>query len=269
MIGLNPSALCEYLAYWAGGTTLTEVGRLLGYTSRRVQDLVANGFARRASATARYDPKAKRWVSDVESRELHGAKSVHEAVIALQALRLWSQETDAESMFPVVDTRAYQRGPAPDTFRVLLGACVRRQVVDVVYLARTRELAVSFSPHTLVVAPHRSHFRGYSIFELEGESRHWDLVPSRVVSAEVRPTLGYVGGEHDAEWHAEDMLRLRLKDDVSDAMRQAIRYEFGLMADQLEIGPVRRALLHYVRADYLDRRYEGFAGSVWEVVTGL
>ncbi len=52
-------------------------------------------------------------------------------------------------------------------------------------------------------------------------------------------------------------------------MRQAIRYEYGLVADHLEIGPVRKALLHYVRADYLDRRYEGFAGPAWEIVTDL
>jgi len=33
--------------------------------------------------------------------------------------------------------------------------------------------------------------------------------------------------------------------------------------------PIRNALLHYVRADYLDRRYEDFAGPAWEVVTSL
>ena len=265
MLKLKPSDLCEYLAFWAGGTTMSEVGKLLGYTSRRVQDLVDAGFARCGSRTAHYDPGKRRWVSDVPAAKLHGAKSVHEATVVLQALRLWSRETDAEAMFPVVDVRDYQRGPAPDTFRTLLGACVRRQVVDVVYRARTRELAVSFSPHTLVVTPHRSHFRGYSIFEFEGQDHHWDLVPSRVVSAEVRPTLGYVGIEHDADWHAEATMRLRLKDDVPDAMREAIRYEYGLVTDELKIGPVRKALINYVRGDYLNRRYEGFAGPIWEI----
>lgn len=264
MVRLDPSALCEFLAYWAGGTTLSEVGRLLGYTSRRIQSLVEDGFKRRGAATAHYDPRLRQWTSEANSSALHGARSAQEAVTIMQALKLWSRGTETEQLFPVVDVRAYQRGPAPDTFRVLLGACMRRQVVDVVYLARTGELAVSFSPHTLVVGPHRSHFRGYSSFEFEGQNHYWDLVPSRVVSAEVRPALGYVDDRNDAEWHTEEVLRLRLKTDLPEPMRQAIRYEYDLLADHLAIGPVRKALSHYVRAAYLDRRFEGFAGSVWD-----
>lgn len=268
MLTLDAARLCEFVAHWMGGTTLPEVGRLLGYTSRRVQTLVEDGFARRGPATVRYDAGSKRWRSSVPSKDLHGPRSAQEVVAALQAMRLWSRGTEAERLFPLVDTRVHRTGPAPDTFRTLLGACVRRQVVDVVYLARTRELAVSFSPHTLVVTPHREHFRGYSAFESEGESHYWDLVPSRVVSAEVRPRSGYVDAGGDAEWHAEEELRLRLKADLPDAMRQALRHEHGLIGDRIEVGRVRRALLRYVADDYLNRRYGASAVPAWEIISG-
>lgn len=261
----DPALACEFFAYWLGGTTLTEIAQFLGYQHRQMTNLVEAGFYRRGRATAHYDKKAKRWRPQVLSKYLHGPKSALDAIAVLQAARIWSEGTGAERLFPVVDTRMFRRDVAPDTFRLLLGACVRKQVVEIVYRARTRELAVTFSPHTLVVAPGRSHFRGHSRFELEGESRYWDLVPSRVLSIEGKPKSGYVDATEDVEWHTSAMLYLNLKADVPDAMRQAIRYEHGITTDQLEIGPVRKALLPYVRAEYLNRYYENFSGQVWEV----
>lgn len=266
----TPALACEFLAYWLGGTTLSEVGQLLGYQRRQTKALVESGFRDRESATAHYDQRAKRWRSDVPSSKLHGPRSPHDAVTVLRALRIWSRGTNTERLFPVIDTRAFRRAVAPDIFRVLLGACVRKQVVDIVYRARTREqdLAVSFSPHTLVQAAHRDHFRGYSLFEPEGQGHYWDLVPSRVLWAEVGSRSGYVDSGDDAEWNTEATLYLALKADVPDAMRRAIRYEHDITADRLEIGPIPKALLPYVRAEYTDRRYEKFAGAVWETVTG-
>ena len=264
----TPALACEFLAHWLGGTTLAEVGQLLGYKERQTKTLIEEGFLRRGSATAHYDPKAKRWRSEVRSSELHGPKSPSDVVAALRALRVWSEGTNTEQLFPVVDVRAFRRPVSPDTFRALLGACTRRQVVDVVYRARTREWAVSFSPHTLVVAPNRDHFRGYSVFEEKGQGHYWDLVPSRVLQAEVRPKLGYVDAGDDIEWYTQTMLHLELKADVPDAMRQAIRHEHDITTDRFDIGPIRVALLPYIRAEYINRRYEGFDGVAWEARSG-
>lgn len=265
-----PELACEFLAHWVGGTTLTEVAGLLGYGERRITKLVSDGFERRRRHTASYDRTSKLWLSGMKSRDLHGPKSPRDAIAVLQALQIWSRDTPAEVLFPVVDTRALRRDPAPDTFRVLMGACARKRVVDVVYQARTRKLAASFSPHTLVIASNRNHFRGYSVFEPEGQGHFWDLVPSRVLSAELRPPLGkrregYVDARDDADWHAETTLHLNLVAGLPDAMRQAIRYENYMTSDRLVIGPVRQALLSYVRAEYINRRYEDFDGPVWAV----
>jgi hypothetical protein len=262
----KPELACEFIAHWLGGVTQSELGELLGYTPRRLTDLLRDRFARRGGSTVGYDAASKRMHSAVASAELYGPKTASEAVTILQAAQLWNDHAIPGLTCPVVDTRAFRREPAPDVFRMLLGACTRRQVVDVIYLAQTRQLAVSFSPHTLVVGLHRVHFRGYSMFELEGESRWWDLVPSRVVSAEVRPRLGYVGDQDDAEWHAEAVLHLRLRTDLPEALRQAIKHENGMHNDDLTIGPVKQALRRYVLADYMERRYEGVEASVWEIV---
>ena len=39
------------------------------------------------------------------------------------------------------------------------------------------------------------------------------------------------------------------------------------MTDRLEIGPIPQALLPYVRAEFIDRRYLGFPGPVWQATT--
>ncbi|MBO1077088.1 hypothetical protein [Roseomonas marmotae] len=247
--------------------TQRELGHLLGYTQRRLTDLLRDCFECRGGSTVRYDAASKRMHSVVASAKLYGPKTASEAVTILQAAQLWNDQAIPGLACPVVDTRAYRREPASDIFRMLLGACARRQVVDIVYLAKTRQLAVSFSPHALVVGPHRAHFRGYSMFELEGESHWWDLVPSRVVSAAVRPRLGYVGAQNDVEWHTDTKLCLRLRADLPEALRQAIRHDNGMDGDLLTIEPIRQALRRYVLADYMERRYERMKESVWEIVS--
>jgi hypothetical protein len=264
----RPELSCEFIAHWLGGVTQKELGKLLNYTPRRLSDLLRNGFERRGGSTVRYDDASKRMHSAVPAAKLYGPKTASEAVTILQAAQLWNDQPISGLGCPVVDTRAYRREPASDLFQTLLGACARRQVVDVVYLVKTRQLAVSFSPHTLVVGPHRMHFRGYSMFELQGESHWWDLVPSRVVSAGVRPRLGYVGDQDDAEWHTETVLHLQLRKDLPEALRRAIKHENGMHGDDLIIKSIRQALFRYVRDDYMQRRYEGAKESVWDIVSG-
>jgi hypothetical protein len=271
---LDPSLMCEFLAHWLGGTTVDEIGRLLAYSPRRITALLKIGFARRGRVTAEYDPGSKSWVSVAKSKDLHGPKTSTEAVVALTALRLWSEGFQDEALFPVVDTRSFRRDVSPDIFRTLLGACVRRRVVDVVYRGSAREFTVSFSPHTLVNTSHRLHFRGYSVFEETGRGHYWDLVPSRVLQAEVRRKpigrrLGdddrwrYVDAAGDTEWHTTLPLRLELRKDVPETMRQSIRHEHRMDGDQLEIGLVSNALRRYVLAELTTRRYAGFPEDVW------
>jgi len=263
MFQKHPALSLEFLAHWAGGVSLTELGRLHATTPRRLSELLKGSFERLGSWTARYDGSAKRYRTTVPSRALHGPKTAGEAVCILQAASLWNDEIGRELVCDIADVRACRREPAPDVFRTLLAGCTRRQTVDVTYLAKTGPHSLLFSPHALVVGTFRDHFRGYSAFERQGEQRWWDLVPSRVVHAELRPHSSYVGGEQDAEWHARVSLRLRLRDDLPLSLRDAIRFEHAIEGDDLVIGPVREALARYVLADHENRRYDGYGGAAW------
>jgi hypothetical protein len=136
--------------------------------------------------------------------------------------------------------------------------------VQVAYRARTRDFVVTFSPHVLVRSAHRLHFRGYSLFEDVGCGHYWDLVPSRVLSAEQDNATDYVDASGDEAWHRQVMLHLMLHAHVPLSIRAAIRREHDMAADRLDIGPLPHALLHYVRAEYVGRRYEGYDAEVWQ-----
>lgn len=269
MVSSDVARVCEFLAHWIGGVTHAELGKLLGYTPRRLLDLLGDGFERLGRCTVAYDASAKRHCTVVPTEALHGPRRVSEVVATLQAARLWNGLSGQEMLCPLADIRDYRRDPAPDTFRTLLTACTRRQVVDVTYLAKTRQHTVLFSPHTLVTGTYRVHFRGYSVFEQDGKWDWWDLVPSRVLQAELRPSSGYVGDGGDAEWHDTALLTLWLRPELEESVRSAIRREHGLDGDQLVIQGIRKALLPYVAADYLDRRYHGFEGPVWRYECSL
>jgi hypothetical protein len=101
------------------------------------------------------------------------------------------------------------------------------------------------------------------LFEDVGRGHYWDLVPSRVLSAEPGPATNYVDASGDDAWHQQVMLRLVLHDDVPPTIRAAIRYEHDMLTDRLDIGPLPQALLHYVRAEYVGRRYEGYEAEIW------
>ena len=262
-----PSLACEFLAHWVGGVSLPELGRLLGYTPRRLSDLIEAGQSRLEKRTLGYDPAAKLHHTLVPTNRLGGPQTASSVITVLQAARLWNDRKGQDLLCPIEDTREHRPQPAPDVFRTLLAACTRRHVVDITYLAKTRLHSVLFSPHTLVVTTHRVHFRGYSQFEQQGQWHWWDLVPSRVTQATIRRHSGYVDDRDDAEWRERVMLHLRLRDTVMPPMRKAIMHEHGMQGSRLDIGPVRRALLHYVAADYLERQYQGLDGPAWEQLT--
>jgi hypothetical protein len=256
---------CEFLAHWVGGTTRRELTRLLGYTPRRLTILISDGFARRKRATALYDPHTKTWMSCVETKELLGIKAPRDVLTVMLAERALAGPREPRFPSPVLDTVAFRRDPDPEIFRTLVGACARRRPVDIVYLARTRRIAVRFSPHTIVRTAHRVHIRGYSGFAPGDAPAFWDLVPTRVVSADLAPKNDYVDGKHDEKWRQPIFVTLVLDPAVPSSMREAIRLEHGMNSDTLVLGPIPKAVAPYVAAEYTRRLYEGYELSVWTI----
>jgi hypothetical protein len=266
--------LCEFLAFWMCGTHRRELAGITGLQPRRLSTLLKSGPTRRGRKTFCYDRRLKRFVvqppadaEELHALKLHGVKSPDEVIVTLLAVAAWSSNgawhASGEAPFPcpVVSTSRYRRQPEPDVFRTLLGACARKKPVEIVYRARTREITTQFSPHTIVQTAQRIHFRGYSPFD-SPEGHYWDLVPSRVMWAELSAS-GYVDGSGDAEWQEETKLQLVLSPDLPPPMRSAVRREHGMEGDHLTLGPLPKALMRYVLAEYTHRRYEGYSFEVW------
>ena len=266
--------LCEFLAFWMGGTHRQELAGITGLQPRRLSTLLKSGPTRRGRKTFGYDKRSKRFVAqpptnpdELHGLKLHGVKSPDEVIATLLAVAAWSRNgawhASGEAPFPcpVVSTSRYRKQPEPDVFRTLLAACAREKAVDIVYRTRTREITTQFSPHTVVQTAQRIHFRGYSPFD-SPEGHYWDLVPSRVTWAELR-TSGYVNGAGDTEWKEEVKLQLVLSSDLPPPMRSAVRREHGMEGDHLTLGPFPKALTQYVLAEYTHRRYEGYPFGVW------
>jgi hypothetical protein len=101
------------------------------------------------------------------------------------------------------------------------------------------------------------------MFEDVGRGHYWDLVPSRVLSAEPDRVADYIDASGDDAWHRQVTLHLVLHTDVPPTIRAAIRRENDMLTDRLDIGPLPEALLHYVQAEYLGRTYKGYEAEVW------
>ena len=254
--------ICEFLAFWAGGTHRQELAGITGLQPRRLSTLLRNGSARRGKRTFGYDNKSKRFAAlphdpnDLAGIDLNGIKSPDEVIATLLAVDAWSRRgawsTDKKPPFPcpVASTSRYRKQSEPDVFRTLLAGCIRQREVDIVYTARTREITTKFSPHTVVQTAQRVHFRGYSAFDPAENGHYWDLVPSRVSWAQLGGTTGYIDGAGDTEWKEQSVLQLTLCPDIPPQMRAAIRREHGMESDILRIGPLPKALVQYVGAEY-------------------
>ena len=55
--------ICEFLAFWAGGTHRQELAGITGLQPRRLSTLLRNGSARRGKRTFGYDNKSKRFAA--------------------------------------------------------------------------------------------------------------------------------------------------------------------------------------------------------------
>lgn len=256
---------CEFLAFWLGGTHRPELARISGHRPRRLSDLLQDGFARRGRPTVAYDACAKRFlpVQKLEAEHLHGVRSPDEVMTTLLAVQAWHRGGTPPFPCPVLSTSQFRRQPSAEIFRILLAGCARRRPVHIRYRARSRELAATFSPHTLVQTAQRLHLRGYSL-EAPDKGRYWDLLPARVTQAELGKARNYVDGAGDTEWREQAMLRIALVEDVPASMRAAIRQEHCMRDDVLDIGPMPKALLPYVQAEYTHRRYQGYPHEVWQ-----
>jgi hypothetical protein len=268
MVNLFPDVhgVCEFLAHWLGGTTRAELGALLGYGDRQITSLLKLGDEVKGSKH-RHDPSLKRWVSTGPAKDLHGPRSADQVIAVLRAINAWEHDATQHRLAPVVDIASFNRPVSPDLFALLLGACVRKQAVSVRYRAKTRDLAVVFSPHIVVQATHRTHFRGYSFFEESGRGHYWDLVPTRLLDASIIPNAPYINNSDDEDWHNTARIELMLNPNLPPELRESLIIEYGMdKKNMLVINDVPMALRSYIISSYIDRKYSNFEHSAWSLI---
>jgi hypothetical protein len=224
-------------------------------------------MARTLTEPHRYARSRKRWIAGSSAKDLHGPRSADQVIAVLRAINAWEHDATQHPLAPVVDTARFNRPVSPDMFATLMGACVRKQAVSVQYRAKTRDLAVVFSPHTVVQAPYRMHFRGYSFFEESGRGHYWDLVPSRLLDAIILQNAPYIDSSGDDDWHNTATLEIALRPDLPSGLRSSLMIEYGIeQGNNLLIEEIPLAIMRYIKSSYIDRRYSDFEHSVWDII---
>jgi hypothetical protein len=111
---LNVLKVCEFLAYWLGGTSRREMAALLHYTPRRLSTLLQDGFGRRGRSTVQYDEAKKRWLAgDPLPDALEGPHTAREAVAVLAGVAAWVPEGLPGLACPFIDTNQFRTDPPP------------------------------------------------------------------------------------------------------------------------------------------------------------
>lgn len=160
----------------------------------------------------------------------------------------------------------------PDVFQDLYAAMSRKEALLLTYKAKSSDLTLWFSPHTLVDLPQRPHFRGHARW-VRGDFAFIDLVPSRVVSVDDRSLNAYTGLADDREWNMKCDLNLRLSNDIPVEVQEVLVQEWGHQLRAVDghmvltLKGIRLPLLQYVKDAILWRTFHGVNYQVWQEPT--
>jgi hypothetical protein len=154
-------------------------------------------------------------------------------------------------------------GGQEDRLKEITRAIAHGNALSVDYAAKTRRIAMTFSPHTIVRTPDRIHVRGHASEDATEPGYFMDLVPARMLDASNLGHDNYVGDADDVDWHRHESLTVRLRSDLPEPLRDALLQEHG--GDTIKIHRVRKALHRYYRIAFESRRVENVDGPLWIV----
>jgi hypothetical protein len=258
----------EYLSFWQGRLTGTRLAEILGverthahravispYMGQHGADLVQRDRAWMARDPERYRPK-------------YGPATVEDLFRFLDGLSFLSDLPGADLGVPMenaaIDLPVEQN---LDAFRTLYAAAAQRRPVRVLYRSRRREAEYLFSPNAVVRTATRPHFRGFMLGFEGREGRFTDLVPARVIRAEMAETAAYVGPEADEGWTKRVDVRLRLSPALPTPLRVAMMREFaalpGFSDDVLTVPDVRICVVPYLCRHLRHRTFDDVPVEVW------
>jgi hypothetical protein len=260
--------LFELLAFWGGGTTATELAKVLECGRRETGQARIQAFAREFPETIRYDRHSHRvsYLGDADSLRLCPSDA-DQLLSWLIGEQIAATSSGQETPFAVevIDVSSLVPHPVPpETLRAVILGIIRKRTLSVIYQSKKQILALRFSPHTVIWASGRHHVRGHAIFS--GEEHYFvDLVLARILETRLGDAGDYVMPEQDEDWQRGRDLTFELTADLEASERDAVRRDHGLLDNQdtLIVRGVRDALASYVVREVTGRRIEGHMGPVW------
>ncbi len=260
----------EFLTYWGGGATASEIAAVLNMARETVQRSVISTYKREFPGAITYN-KAKRRTAWVESAAPRFCPSDPSAVAAIvQADAVFALSSGANPLFdaPIEDVGLvadFLVEPDVEAFRVLFSALMQRTAVQVDYLAKSGPLSMTFSPHTLVRTSFRLHFRGYCDTAEGRPGIYIDVVPDRVLRAVWLDKASYVDANADTAWCQKVRIVATLCEELPDSIAAALRREHGIShGDRRKTKYVRAAVAPYVAEAFETRRVHGWDGPIWQ-----
>lgn len=260
--------ILEYLAFWQARLTGTRLAALLGVERTHAHRAVLSPYiglhgedlTRRDRVWMMRDPE--------HCRPRYGPASVEDLFRFLDGMEVLRDLPGEALGVPLedvtIDLPVEQNLTA---FRTLYAAAAQRRAVRVLYRSRRREAEFVFSPHAVVRATARPHFRGFMTGDEGRDGLFTDLVPARVIRFGPLDERFYVGPEEDTGWTDRIPVRLRLSDNLSEGLRLALMREYapldGFADGILTIPDVRACLAPYLCRHLRYRVFDEAPVEVW------
>lgn len=259
--------LCAYLGGWERQLSASRLANLLGisreHASRKIMTWARKSFR---LSNAEGSTKTVFFEEGIVVAP-PGLQTPRDLINNLPGLALVCENFERPQIERIADYLSAEG--EPDLFQRLYAAMRRREALLVNYRAKSGEVSLWFSPHSLVDAPHRPHFRGYAHWLRDGDGEFIDVVPSRVASIEDQSVSLYTGLAADAAWNTKRDLLLSLAEDLPEDVRSAMVQEWGHQLRNvdgrlvLRLRGIREPVLQYVKDAILWRTFRGTSYQVW------
>ncbi|MBO8086600.1 MAG: WYL domain-containing protein [Marichromatium sp.] len=238
-------AFIETRLLWGGGFTAKELAQEFGIARQNAQGTI-QAYQREHPGQMRHDRRLRRQVATESFEAVYIRDDVARFLDyqrAVNHLGYFYEERDWSDL-PFQDADMLVRPLyAPGALRVVLEALRQERAVEIGYWSKSRTRSRLISPHHLVFADGRYHFRAYC----HDSSRFLDFVLSRVMEAAPSDERG-MSSEEDHDWHCQQELTFEINPDLPQAAQEALRLDFlPVKGELLRVPGVRVALQHYVR----------------------
>lgn len=262
-------AVFEFMSYWYGGVTASELAATLNKARVYVQTSIISAFSKEYPDTIIYNEQTRRqeFVADEYALRYSPSESF-DAISVIYVANVLANSAGDEAAFDIkiFDTSSIleqSKAPIPK-FRELTGAIVRKEAIAMSYLSRQGITEFQFSPHTIIRTSSRIFVRGAASFDDRRNARFIDLVPSRVAESRNIGQRHYIDNSYDHDWSKTVVIKASINSDLPSWAQSAAQLEtpgdsgFLIMNSNLAIA---RHLVEELEA----YRFKGCDLPVWLV----